>query len=318
MSEVTVSRSRHWWGRVWQDLLDQAGPAGAREVQRGQALVRRGAVDDLEVTAGAVRGRVLGERGEVWDVQIRCPQLPGSVWEQATARLADELRFTAALLEGDLPADLPAVFDDLGAPLLPHLRDLDLACACRERDLCRHVAAVHVAAGLLIDRDPFVLVELRGASRRELMQELRGRRGQDATAASTASLDLSHGLSGARGDLEAIALHPAPADDPAALVRHLGPPPGVDDEDPIGRLIELAAGAAWRLAAGDGAAAADEELLLTELRAQRTATPDSLATALGRDPDELRAELDQLFETGVVMRTGSGDRTRYRAASGGV
>lgn len=315
MSTVTLQQPRHWWGRAWQDVLDESGPAGTRSVQRGQALVRRGAVEDLEVVAGNVRGRVRGERGEVRAVEIRIPRLSGDVWEQVTARLADELRFTAALLEGNLPEDLPAVFEQVDARFIPALRELDRRCSCRERGLCRHVAAVHLAAGLLIDRDAFVLIEVRGASRRELLQELRGA-GSREGAAGAASLDLSHGLSAARGDLDAIVLQPAPAEDPTALVRHLGPPPGVDDDRQLMGLIERAAGAAWRLAAGDGAAAADEELLLAELRAQRTATPGSLATALGRDAAEIRAELDRLFEAGVVMRTGSGERTRYRAASG--
>jgi hypothetical protein len=82
---------------------------------------------------------------------------------------------------------------------------------------------------------------------------------------------------------------------------------------PLVRTIERAAAGAWRLAAGEGAAAADEELLLAELRGQRVGTAASLADALGRDADEIRAELDRLFEEGTVMRTGSGDRARYRA-----
>ena len=153
--------------------------------------------------------------------------------------------------------------------------------------------------------------------RAELLRALREQRGVSEPEPGAGTLDLTAGLTAGRGDLEAIALHPAPVDDPAGPFRHLGPPPGVDDEEALIALVERAAGAAWRLAAGDGADAADEELLLAERRAQRVATPGSLAEALGRDADELRAELDRLFEAGQVMRTGSGDRTRYRAAAGG-
>jgi predicted ArsR family transcriptional regulator len=89
----------------------------------------------------------------------------------------------------------------------------------------------------------------------------------------------------------------------------------VVDDRALAAIIERAAAGAWRLAAGDGAAAADEELLLTELRAQRVATATALATALGRDAATVRAQLDELYEQGAVLRTGSGERTRYRAAA---
>jgi predicted ArsR family transcriptional regulator len=41
-----------------------------------------------------------------------------------------------------------------------------------------------------------------------------------------------------------------------------------------------------------------------------------LAEALGRDPEEVRGELDRLYADGAVLRTGSGERARYRAAAG--
>lgn len=315
MSGTTTLEPRRWWGRAWNALLDEAGPAGARAVQRGQALSRRGAVEDLQVSAGAIAARVVGERGDLQEVALRCPVLDEEQWARAVARLADELRFTAALLDGDLPEGLDAVLDEIGLRLLPTWQELEVTCSCREPEPCRHTTAMHVASGIAIDRDPFLLVRLRGWSRRRLLAALRSHRGRPDVDPTTATLDLSGGLSAARGDLDAITLHPAPVEDPAGLLRHLGPPPGVDDDRPLAALIGRAAATAWRLAAGDGADAADEELLLAELRAQRVATPASLAAALGREAAVVRAELDRLFEAGVVLRTGSGERTRYRAAS---
>jgi hypothetical protein len=129
-------------------------------------------------------------------------------------------------------------------------------------------------------------------------------------------VDPSGRLEPARGDLDAIELRPTPVADPAAAFSRLGPPPGVADPRPIEAIIARAAAGAWRLAAGEGAEAADEELLLTQLRAQRVASAASLADALGRDEAEVRDHLDRLFDDGVVLRTGSGERARYRAAAG--
>jgi uncharacterized Zn finger protein len=310
-----MSGSRRRWGQRWQQLLEQAGPSHARRVQRGQALARRGAVEDLRIEVGKVSGTVREDRIAPYRVELQWPPPDAAAWDAAIAALSSELRFTAALLDGELPDGIDEVLAAAGVRVLPELGDLDLRCTCTERvRLCRHVAAVHSAAGSLIDRDPFLLLTLRGRTRDVLLRALRSERGSSVISSPGEGIDLTHGLYAPHGDLDAVLLHPAPVDDPAALFHRLGEPPGVDDVRPLVRTIERAAAGAWRLAAGEGSAAADEELLLAELRAQRVGTAGSLAEALGREAEEVRAELDRLFEDGTVMRTGSGDRARYRAS----
>jgi hypothetical protein len=309
-----VNDPRRWWGQRWQQLLEHAGPSHARRVQRGQALARRGSVEDLRIEVGRITGTVREDRTAPYRVELRWTPPDDAAWDAAIAALSAELRFTAALLDGALPEDIEEVLAAAGVRVIPAQEDLDLRCTCTERvRLCRHVAAVHSAAGTMIDRDPFLLLTLRGRDRDALLRALRSERGGALAAAPGAGLDLSRGLYDAHGDLDAVPLHPAPVEDPAALFHRLGEPPGVDDVRPLVRTIERAAAGAWRLAAGEGSAAADEEVLLAELRAQRFGTAASLADALGRDLEEVRAELDRLFEDGTVMRTGSGDRARYRA-----
>ncbi len=303
---------RRWWGERWAEQLEAVAAGAARAVQRGQALARRGAVEDLQVVPGSIDATVAEDRVSPYRVALRWPLPTDAAWDRGVRALGTELRHTAALLDDSLSEELVDTLSDAGVELLPRLDDLEPACSCREAGpICRHVAAVHVAAGVQIDRDPRLLLRLRGRSRDELLGQLRH---AEAETLSAPDLDLGGGLERARGDLDAIELRPAPVQDPAALMRHLGPPPGVDDPRPLEALIERAAAAAWRLAAGDGAAAADEELLLAELRAQRTGSAASLAEALGREPEAVREELDALFESGAVLRTGSGDRARYRAA----
>jgi hypothetical protein len=309
------SEVRRWWGERWLEVLDEAGPAASRHIQRGQALARRGAVEDLAVEPGTIVGSVPEDRARPLRVELAVPLASDEAWEAAIDALAGELRFTAALLEGDLPHDLHAALTDAGVVLFPGRNEIVPTCTCPERArLCRHAVAVHVAAGTLIDRDPTLLLVLRGRGREELLNRVRANRGGDEPGHNVA-LELSRGLEEAGGDLDRIELHPAPVDDPAGLFRHLGDPPGVDDIRPLVALIERAAAGAWRLAAGDGAAAADEELLLAELRAKRVASAEALAEALGRDVDVVRGELDGLFEVGAVLRTGAGMHARYRASS---
>src|SRR5690554_1187417 len=91
--------SGRWWGQRWREVLDAGGAANARRVQRGHGLARRGAVTDVTVEPGVVRGTVREDRSAPCQVAIRWPTPPEQAWERATEALTGELRFTAALLD---------------------------------------------------------------------------------------------------------------------------------------------------------------------------------------------------------------------------
>lgn len=304
------------WGARWREVLTSGPPAVARDVQRGQALARRGAVTDLVIEPGRIAGRVRDDR--LTEARAECcwPVPDDEVWAGAIEALASEVRFTAALLEGQLPIEALALFEAVGVALIPTAEQLTMRCTCAPQLApCRHLAALHVAAALRLDRTPTLLLVLRGRNREELLHAVRAERGGGVAPSLLDRVDVSAGIEAARADLDAIELHPAPVVDPAALLEHLGEPPGVEDLTPLVEAVERAAATAWRLAAGDGAEAAEEEVLLAELRAQRVATVASLAAALGRAPEEVAARLDALFAAGAVLRTGAGERLRYRASS---
>lgn len=309
-ASVGATAVRHWWGGRLLELLDDTGAGAARAVQRGQALARRGAVEDVTLTAGRITGTVVEDRAAPTEVAIAWPTTDDAGWQTAAEALGDRLRPIAALLEAGLR---PWLVDELaaaGVPLLPAVSELTPHCPCEARSSwCRHAAALHTVAATRIDRNPMLLLELRGRTREQLLAALRGWTAPD-TPREEAGSDL------ATADLDAIPLHPEPVRRPAHLLHQLGPPPGVEDPVPLEALVERAAATAWQLAAGDGAEAADEAALLTELRAQRVATVSSLAEVLGWAPETVARGLESLFARGEVLRTGVGDRTRYRASSG--
>ena len=303
------------WGQRWVELVAPSTPSRARSLQRGQAIARRGGVDDLRVVPGRVSATVRDDRLASCRVELRWPTPDEDAWRGAVEALSDELRFTAALLDGDLPEDLGERLAHTGVALVPEPDEVEIRCSCDDVEtLCRHAVALVSAFGVLVDRDPYLLLLLRGRDRDRLLREVRSP--EPSAAATTAEgIDPGRGLEAVAGDLEAVRLHPEPVEDAAALFLHLGDPPAVDDPSEFAAIIERTATAAWRLAAGEGPAVAEEELLLSELRAQRVASVSSLADALGRDIGEVQEELDRLFSEGAVLRTGTGDRARYRAAT---
>ncbi|MEX0705906.1 MAG: hypothetical protein WD041_04750 [Nitriliruptoraceae bacterium] len=300
------------WMRALERDADLAGDP--HRVTRGQALARRGRVIDLEVASGVVRADVRDR--ETTQVRVVWPAHGDDDWMRATRGLGRRARHVVALLDRN-PG--PAEFDVLesaGIALVPDAGDWTATCSCGV-DRCVHVVAVYQAVVSRLAADPAVLLRLRGRDVDDLVDVLLERHLERDTGDGDpvdAGFDPQVPMHVARGDLTAVALHPRRPQDPTSLVRQLGTPPGMRDPDAFAPAVRRAAQMAWRLAAGEGAGVADEELLLAELRAQRTASPASLAAALGADPEDLTEALDRLHGLGVVLRTGSGAAARYRAA----
>lgn len=307
------------WRDRWLEHVARTGPRLRQRLDQGRYLAQRGYVSNAEVASGRVHGDVREGRLRPFRAAFSAPPVDDDGWERVTEALSAELRYPAALLEGRLPGEILDVFAAVRAPLLPPPDQLDSSCTCGEAQPCKHAAALHEVFAARLDADPFLLFELRGRDRQTMIAALR-RGGGDSETVIPGTVPLSDltvgGVDEVAGSMDEVPLHPQPTDNPAWLLAHLGPPPAVDDPHLLEALTGRTAAFAWRLAAGEGTSAADEEVLLAELRAQRMATAAGIAEALGWDPERARDELDRLFGEGRVMRTGSGERIRYRAAPG--
>lgn len=296
----------HPLGERWLAVAAGGSTTARQRLERGRAGAGR-LVDVLQVSPGTVGLRVPDGRGRSHDVVLTVPPLDEEGWREVVARTGARLRNTAALLSGRLPG--PLLEDDLLFPVA-----VTSQCTCSEPRPCRHEAATHHAIATAIDREPTRLLRLRGRSVEDLLAALRSARGRpSAPVAGDAGVDLSDPLS-ARGDLDAVDVHPVPVPDVTSVFERLGPPPGFEDTETLERLMADAAALAWRLAAGEGSEAADDEALLAELRAQGVATAGSIASSLGLDDEVAQEALDRLYGAGAVMRMGEGATARYRAA----
>ncbi len=315
----TSDRDQAWWSRRWLETLERTGAGYRQRLERGRYFARKGVVQDVVLEPGRVGARVRDSRTHPYTVTISVPTFTDEQWDGAVDVLAGELRFTARLLQGELPEDIDDVLAGAGVRLVPAAGEITGSCTCAETRMpCKHLAAVHYHVASELDRDPFLLLQLRGRDRETVLAGLRAARsGGGPTEARPGAVPLAdlEGLSlvRARGSLGTVTVHPERVEDPAVLFERLGDPPGVSDTAPYERLIQRAADFAWKLAAGEGSDAADDELLVAELRAQRMGTAASVADALGWPEERTREALDRLFEAGTVMRTGAGEKTKYRA-----
>lgn len=177
------SRSTSWWGKAWNRAVDEAAYA-EEELRRGRRLARAGSVGQIGVDAGSLWASVEGERGP-WTVTVAVPVLDDASRDAFVETVAAEAGRIAALLAGELPHALVEHAEEAGVELLPYGGELAAACTCEPWvDPCEHALAVLHQVGWLVDRDPFVLLHLRGLSREELLAALHAR----TVAAPTAGM----------------------------------------------------------------------------------------------------------------------------------
>lgn len=78
------------------------------------------------------------------------------------------------LLLNEIPDDIEKTFQSLNLNLLPgSQKDFETSCSCPDwSNPCKHIAGVYYLVAAELDQDPFLLFELRGLSRNNLIKEL--------------------------------------------------------------------------------------------------------------------------------------------------
>jgi len=167
-----------WWGQQWIEALQQVLRGDAGRLARGRTYARAGRTHDLVVADGKVRAKVTGSRATPYQVELALAQLSSKAWSQAIAAMAAQAQFSAELLAGQMPRQIDALFRAAGSSLFPRQRsELVTSCSCPDwGDPCKHVAATHYVLGEALDRDPFLLFELRGRSKPQVLAALRAAR----------------------------------------------------------------------------------------------------------------------------------------------
>jgi uncharacterized Zn finger protein len=168
-----------WWGQRWIKALEDVLRGDSRRLARGRTYARAGRTHDLVVTGGRVTAKVTGSRATPYKVTIELAQVGEAAWRKAIDGMAKKAQFSAELLAGQMPQQIDEVFRDVGVSLFPKLRaELTTSCSCPDwGDPCKHVAATHYVLGEALDRDPFLLFELRGKTKEQVLGALRTARG---------------------------------------------------------------------------------------------------------------------------------------------
>jgi uncharacterized Zn finger protein len=172
--------SRTWWGQRFIEALEQFTDPG--RLGRGRSYASNGRILDYKIANGTVTARVRGSinpyfgvyKEPIYKTSITIKAISAADWTKVIHQIASRADLVTKLLMNEMPDTIEDAFSPLGLHLLPHSeRDFVTDCSCPDwSNPCKHIAGVYYLLASALDRDPFVMFELRGLSRDELHAEL--------------------------------------------------------------------------------------------------------------------------------------------------
>lgn len=252
-----------WWGQRWIEALEHLSRDYINHLGRGRAYAKAGRVHDLHIAPGTVTAQVTDSDAESYDVILRVAMLSPAAWNKVMEIMGKQAVFSAELLAGRMPIKIDEAFRSGGVNLfLAKQRELETDCSCADwANPCKHVAAVHYVLGEAFDKDPFLLFELRGRTKQQVLGALRALRSGQSSEALLEKL--AAGVADQQAQSAALASYivdartpadyeklPAPLPAlqfkmaapaaPGALLKQLGTPPSWLEQDmPFAALAEL-------------------------------------------------------------------------------
>ncbi|WP_328584509.1 SWIM zinc finger family protein [Streptomyces sp. NBC_00370] len=295
-----------WWGRSWLKALEDTALDGA-QLRKGRGQARAGAVGAVSVRPGRITAVVRDRDGTGHRSDVLLRRLSDGEWDRFLAMAVERSGHIAALLDREMPPDLVEDAAAAGVELLPGIGDLEPECGCEAWDHCPHSAALCYQMARLLDQDPFVLLLMRGRSKRQVLDELQSRSSalaaripdDSAPEAEEPGVPASAAFA-AWNTLPPLPAAPAPPQEPGLppdLHTDNAPPPELDT-DALSFLAADAAARALRMLTEALAPDHEQQPLPSDLTVRQdvvrlaAAAPDGrvlsrLATAAGRSPADL-------------------------------
>ncbi|MDJ0903266.1 MAG: SWIM zinc finger family protein [Xenococcus sp. MO_188.B8] len=188
--------TRQWWVERWLELLDSY--RFKKRLERGRNYAREGNVLSIEFVDTLVLADVQGSEDQPYQVSLSLepfadedrekalkhmsqPPFNDEDWDCVIQSLSEKAIFSAQLLAGEMPSEIEAVFTSNGLSLFPYtLSDVRSRCTCPDKaNPCKHIAAVYYQLGDRFSEDPFLIFQLRGRTREQILASLRQLRSQN-------------------------------------------------------------------------------------------------------------------------------------------
>ncbi|HAX87002.1 MAG TPA: hypothetical protein DCY91_12255 [Cyanobacteria bacterium UBA11370] len=162
-----------WWVQRWNDLLNSY--RFKKRLERARKYAKEGNVLSIEFKSSEVLAKVQGTAPEPYQVSLSINPFTEEDWNYVVQTMAQEAIYSAQLLAGEMPENIEKVFTANGLSLFPFtLSDIRSRCTCPDpKNPCKHIGAVYYQLGDRFSEDPFVLFQLRGRTKQQILNDLR-------------------------------------------------------------------------------------------------------------------------------------------------
>lgn len=162
-----------WWVQQWNDLLNSY--RFKKRLERARKYAKEGNVLSIEFKGPEVLAKVQGTAPEPYELSLSIDPFTEEDWNYIVETMAQEAIYSAQLLAGEMPHNIEKVFTANGLSLFPFtLSDIRSRCSCPDpQNPCKHIGAVYYQLGDRFSEDPFVLFQLRGRSKEQILDNLR-------------------------------------------------------------------------------------------------------------------------------------------------
>jgi uncharacterized Zn finger protein len=176
MTDPQTQPNRQWWTQQWLDLINAY--RFKKRLERGWQYAREGNVLSIRFKGEKVLAKVQGTDPEPYRVSLWLDPLTDEDWGYVIETLTQRAIFSAKLLAGEMPHNIEEVFSANGLRLFPfQLADVRSRCSCPDKaNPCKHISAVYYLMGDRFTEDPFVLFQLRGRTREQILKTIREKR----------------------------------------------------------------------------------------------------------------------------------------------
>ena len=168
--------SQEWWVQQWNDLLNSY--RFKKRLERARKYAKEGNVLSIEFKGPEVLAKVQGTAPEPYQVSLSIDPFTDEDWNYVVETMAEQAIYSAQLLAGEMPHNIEQVFTANGLSLFPFtLSDIHSRCSCPDpQNPCKHIGAIYYQLGDRFSEDPFVLFQLRGRTKEQILDDLRQRR----------------------------------------------------------------------------------------------------------------------------------------------
>lgn len=157
-----ITYGKTWWGQQWLNALTSIDMAN--RIPRGKTYANQGAVMGLLISNNQISASIKGSAPRPYKAKLSVPLFS----EQEKGWLLTEIRenpaILAQLLNRQLPPELTEFASKRSIKLFPKsFQDLTMGCSCPDFAIpCKHLAAVIYIIANEIDRNPFLVFQLKG------------------------------------------------------------------------------------------------------------------------------------------------------------